>query len=585
MSTAALPSDQRSESLELGQILVRETRLSPEQLQQARLRQLESHQRLADILVEEGFLNSDEVLQALGHQQGLAIISSIDPEEIDETLLPTIPITFAKQHRLLPLNWAAEGVLRVAVADPLDVAPIDDLHLLFDGAEIEIVLARESVILSAINLAYDRGGLASTDQLAEEAHDDLDALATEASNEPQDLLESTEDAPIIRLVNSLLQHAVKERASDIHIEPFEKEIRVRFRIDDVLYEPMKPLPRTLQAAIASRIKIMGNLDIAEKRLPQDGRIRLKIAGRDYDVRLSTVPVAFGERLVLRLLPDTQELLDLAKIGFSPTQLDALDRIMRRPNGIFLVTGPTGSGKTTTLHAALAKINGPDKNIITIEDPVEITQRGVGQIEVNPKINLSFATGLRAILRQDPNVVLVGEIRDKETAEIAIQASLTGHLVLSTLHTNDAASALTRLVDMGVEPFLVGSSLVAVLAQRLVRILCLECREAYITTDEELREIGVKPPGRPVTLYRAGDCAACSHTGYHGRMGIFELMTIDDEIRALLSQNVDSKTIKATAMRKGMGTLRADGARKVLSGVTSVAEVIRATEEEGTSGQI
>jgi len=585
VSTAALPSDQRSESLELGQILVRQTRLSPEQLQQARLRQIESHERLADILVEEGFLNADEVLQALGHQQGLAIISNIDPEEIDETLLPTIPITFAKQHRLLPLNWAAEGVLRVAVADPLDVAPIDDLHLLFDGAEIEIVLARESVILSAINLAYDRGGLASTDQLAEEAHDDLDALATEASNEPQDLLESTEDAPIIRLVNSLLQHAVKERASDIHIEPFEKEIRVRFRIDDVLYEPMKPLPRTLQAAIASRIKIMGNLDIAEKRLPQDGRIRLKIAGRDYDVRLSTVPVAFGERLVLRLLPDTQELLDLAKIGFSPAQLEALDRIMRRPNGIFLVTGPTGSGKTTTLHAALAKINGPDKNIITIEDPVEITQRGVGQIEVNPKINLSFATGLRAILRQDPNVVLVGEIRDKETADIAIQASLTGHLVLSTLHTNDAASALTRLVDMGVEPFLVGSSLVAVLAQRLVRILCLECREAYTTTDEELREIGVKPPGRPVTLYRAGDCAACSHTGYHGRMGIFELMTIDDEIRALLSQNVDSKTIKATAMRKGMGTLRADGARKVLSGLTSVAEVIRATEEEGSSGQI
>jgi len=584
VSTAIIGDERNDESLELGQILVRETRLSPEQLEQARLRQIEGHTRLADVLIEEGYLNADEVLQALGHQQGLAIVSDIDPEEIDETLLPTVPISFAKQHRLLPLGWAAEGVLRVAVADPLDVAPLDDLHLLFDGAEIELVLARESVILSAINLAYDRGAT-STDQLAEEAHDDLDALASEASNEPQDLLESTDDAPIIRLVNSLLQHAVKKRASDIHIEPFEKEIRIRFRIDDVLYEPMKPLPRTLQAAIASRIKIMGNLDIAEKRLPQDGRIRLKIAGRDYDVRLSTVPVAFGERLVLRLLPDTQELLDLEKIGFNPTQLEALDRIMRRPNGIFLVTGPTGSGKTTTLHAALAKINGPDKNIITIEDPVEITQKGVSQIEVNPKINLSFATGLRAILRQDPNVVLIGEIRDKETAEIAIQASLTGHLVLSTLHTNDSASALTRLVDMGVEPFLVGSSLVAVLAQRLVRILCLECREAYTTTDEELREIGVKPPGRPVTLYRARDCAACSHTGYHGRMGIFELMIIDDEIRGLLSQNIDSKTIKATAMRLGMGTLRADGARKVLAGVTSVAEVIRATEEEGSAGQV
>ncbi len=580
----ALAHGDLSQSLELGHILVRETRLSPEQLKQARSLHLETGTRLTDVLVEVGFLNSDEILQAIGHQQGLTVVSDIDADEIDESLLPNVPITFAKQHRILPLAWAAEGVLRVAVADPLDMAPIDDLHLLFDGAEIELVLARESVILRAINLVYDRG-VTSTDQLAEEAHDDLDALATEISHEPKDLLDSTDDAPIIRLVNSLLQHAVKERASDIHIEPFEDEIRVRFRIDDVLYEPMKPLPRSLQASIASRIKIMGNLDIAEKRLPQDGRIRLKIAGYDYDVRLSTVPIAHGERLVLRLLPDTQELLDLEKIGFNPNQLAGLDRIMRRPNGIFLVTGPTGSGKTTTLHAALAKVNGPDKNIITIEDPVEITQQGVSQIEVNPKINLSFATGLRAILRQDPNVVLVGEIRDVETAEIAIQASLTGHLVLSTLHTNDAASALTRLVDMGVEPFLVGSSLVAVLAQRLVRILCLECREAYTTTDDELREIGVRPPGRPVTLYRAGDCAACSHTGYHGRLGIFELMTIDDEIRGLISQNIDSKSIKAAATAKGMGTLRADGARKVLSGITSVAEVIRATEEEGAVSQI
>ena len=571
-------------SLELGEILLRQTRLTPEQLERVRLRQGEKNERLTDLLLEEGLLNADEILAAIGHQQGLPVVSAIDPAEIDETLLSSVPIGFAKQHRVLPLGWSRDGVLRVAVTDPLAVGPLDDLHLLFDGAELELVLAREPVILNAINIAYDRG-VTSTDQLAEEAHDDLDALATEISYEPKDLLESTDDAPIIRLVNSLLQHAVKERASDIHIEPFEHEVRVRFRIDDVLYEPMKPLPRALQAPIASRIKIMGNLDIAEKRLPQDGRIRLKIAGRDYDVRLSTVPVAHGERLVLRLLPDTQELLDLAKIGFNPVQLAALDRIVKRPNGIFLVTGPTGSGKTTTLHAALATVNGPDKNIITIEDPVEITQAGVGQIEVNPKINLSFATGLRAILRQDPNIVLVGEIRDKETADIAIQASLTGHLVLSTLHTNDAASALTRLVDMGVEPFLVGSSLVAVLAQRLVRVLCKGCKEAYTATDDELREISIKPPGRPVTLYRGVGCPSCSHTGYRGRIGIFELMQIDDEIRGLLTQNVDAKTIKATAMRQGMGTLRADGARKVLAGTTSVAEVIRATEEEGSAAQV
>jgi len=585
MSSAAPREPTPNEgSLELGEILLRETRLTPEQLEQARLRQTGSQERLADVLVEEGFLNPDEVLLALGRQQGLEVLSSLDLEQIDETLMARVPIGFAKQHRVLPLGWSAPGVLRVAIADPLDLAPLDDLHLLFDGAEIEPVLAREPLILNTINLAYDRGG-ASTDQLAEEASDDLDALATEISHEPKDLLESTDDAPIIRLVNSMLQRAVKERASDIHIEPFEHVIRIRFRIDDVLYEPMKPLPRSLQPAIASRIKIMGNLDIAEKRLPQDGRIRLKIAGRDYDVRLSTVPVAWGERLVLRLLPDTQELLDLEKIGFNPIQLAALDRIIRRPNGIFLVTGPTGSGKTTTLHAALAKINGPDKNIITIEDPVEITQQGVGQIEVNPKIDLTFAKGLRAILRQDPNVVLVGEIRDVETAEIAIQASLTGHLVLSTLHTNDAASALTRLVDMGVEPFLVGSSLVAVLAQRLVRVLCPHCKEGYAPTDVELQEIGIRPPGRPITLYRAKSCAACSQTGYRGRMGIFELMTIDDEIRQLVSQNVDSKTIKKAATSKGMGTLRADGARKVLSGLTSIAEVVRATEEEGSAAQV
>jgi general secretion pathway protein E len=278
-------------------------------------------------------------------------------------------------------------------------------------------------------------------------------------------------------------------------------------------------------------------------------------------------------------------VSLEKLGFKGEALTTFRQMLSQPHGLILVTGPTGSGKTTTLYSGLAEISNIQKNIITIEDPVEITQEGVGQIEVNPKIQLSFATGLRAVLRQDPNVVLVGEIRDKETAEIAIQASLTGHLVLSTLHTNDAASALTRLVDMGVEPFLVGSSLVAVLAQRLVRVLCTECREAYLTTDEELKEIGVKPPGRPVNLYRAVGCAACNHTGYRGRLGIFELMTIDDEIRQLVSQNVDSKTIKAAATRKGMGTLRADGARKVLAGTTSVSEVIRATEEEGSVGQV
>jgi general secretion pathway protein E len=386
-------------------------------------------------------------------------------------------------------------------------------------------------------------------------------------------------------VNSLLQHAVKERASDVHLEPFEREIRVRFRIDDMLYEPIRPLSRALMASIVSRIKIMGNLNIAEKRLPQDGRIRLKIAGRDYDVRLSTVPIAHGERVVMRLLPRSQEMLDLETLGVGNRQLPVLERLIARPNGILLVTGPTGSGKTTTLYAALNRINATDKNIITIEDPVEIQLRGVSQIEVNPKIGLTFASGLRSVLRQDPNVVLVGEIRDLETAEIAIQASLTGHLVFSTLHTNDAPSAITRLVDMGVEPFLVGSSLVAVLAQRLVRILCKDCREAYEPSAEEQREIGLSPSERTLRFHRAGGCANCNYTGYRGREGIFEMMMIDDDIRALVTQKIDAKTIKQKAVSKGMRTLRVDGAAKILKGITSVAEILRATEDEGAVAQI
>jgi len=570
-------------SLELGAVLLRTTRLTPEGLAEARVAQEASGRRLLDVLVEAGHVDPDEAARALGEQLALPVRASIAPDDVDEELLARVPIAFARQHRLLPLH-AREERVRVAIFDPFDTPALDDLRLLFDGREIETELATRRAIETAINEVYDRGP-ASAEKLAEDAALDLDAVAHEISTEPQDLLDAADDAPIIRLVNSLLQSAVKERASDIHLEPFEEEIRVRFRIDDVLYEPIPPLPRSLQASIASRVKIMGGLNIAEKRLPQDGRIRLKIAGRDYDVRLSTIPVGHGERLVLRLLPRSTELLDLAKLGFNPQQLKTWKRLISRPNGIILVTGPTGSGKTTTLYGALALINDVDKNILTIEDPVEIQLRGVGQVEVNPRIGLTFAAGLRSFLRQDPNVILVGEIRDRETAEIAIQASLTGHLVFSTLHTNDASSAITRLVDMGVEPFLVGSSLVAVLAQRLVRVLCPGCREPYEPSDEEFQELGVRRPEGPLTAYRPGGCAACGQTGYRGRVGIFELLAVDDDVRALVSQNVDSKTIKRTAVGRGMATLRLDGARKVLLGITSVAEVLRATEDEGVVAQI
>jgi len=570
---------------DIGEILLRTTPLTGEQLDVARAAQRESGGRLGDLLVARGHVSADQLLGALAEQLGLPVRAQIHHGDVDERLIERLPIGFAKDHGVLPLSREVNGAVRVAVTNPLDTASLDDLRLLFDGADIVIELATQRTILGAINEVYDRGP-GSTDALASDAAEDLSLLASEISQEPQDLLESGEDdAPIIKLVNSLLHNAVKERASDLHLEPFENELRVRFRIDNVLYEPIKPLPKALQASIVSRIKIMGRLNIAEKRLPQDGRIRLKIAGRDYDVRLSTLPVAYGERVVMRLLPRTQELLDLTTLGFDEQQLATMQRLITRPNGIVLVTGPTGSGKTTTLYGALSRINATDKNIITIEDPVEIQLSGIGQIEVNAKVGLTFANGLRSILRQDPNVILIGEIRDLETAEIAIQASLTGHLVFSTLHTNDAPSAITRLVDMGVEPFLVGSSLVAVLAQRLVRVLCPDCKVPYEATAEELAELGIQTSGRSVRLFRPEGCAGCNYAGYRGRIGIFELMQIDDDVRALVSQNVDSKTIKSTAVRKGMHPLRSDGARKVLSGATSVAEVLRATEEQGAVAQI
>jgi general secretion pathway protein E len=383
-------------------------------------------------------------------------------------------------------------------------------------------------------------------------------------------------------VNSLLFRAAKERASDIHIEPMERELLVRFRIDGVLQEIIKP-PKRYQNSIVSRVKVMGQLNIAEKRLPQDGRIRIKLAGRDIDIRLSTIPCTFGERIVMRLLDKNTTLLDLTDIGMGVDTMRGMDQVIRRSHGIILVTGPTGSGKTTTLYAALSRINTPDLNILTVEDPVEYQLRGISQMAINPKIGLSFAAGLRSFLRQDPDVIMVGEIRDRETAEIAIQASLTGHLVFSTVHTNDAASAITRLVDMGVEPFLVASSLMAVMAQRLVRRVCPHCREAYRPTAEELKEVALTPEavaraGNP-TIYRARGCDACGGTGYRGRTGIYELLLVDDDIRQLTLKNVDSSTIKRTGVQKGMLTLLDDGARKVLAGETTLAEVLSVTQED------
>jgi general secretion pathway protein E len=567
-----------SSPLSLADALIKETTLAPEDLDAALRKQEETGQRLTDVLLEMDLVPEVELLRTLANVYGIPMLEKLGPEDVDAELATQLPISFAKSHNMLPIGRKDDRVL-VAMADPLLTDPLDDLRLLYPGTCIEPLLATRRAILNCINGVYDRGSAEEVAGRLDE--EDLQDLASEIIHEPEDLLDANEEsAPIVRLVNSLLQQAVKERASDIHIEPHEREVVVRFRTDDLMHEPIRPLPKRVQQAVTSRIKIMGKLDIAEKRLPQDGRILLKIAGREYDVRLSTIPVQYGERCVLRLLPRSQELLSIERIGLESSQQALLRRLIRRSNGIILVTGPTGSGKTTTLYAALADINSPDHNIITIEDPVEIQLKGVSQIEVKPQINLTFAAGLRSILRQDPNVILVGEIRDLETAEIAIQASLTGHLVFSTIHTNDAAGAVTRLIDMGVEPFLIGSSLVASLAQRLIRVLCDHCKEAYAPTPEQLGEIGLRPDllnGRQI--YRAGGCAHCNGTGYRGRLAIFEILVIDDSIRKLITRGIDSKTIQDQAIRSGMTTMRIHGARKVLEGVTGIAEVLRQTEEE------
>jgi general secretion pathway protein E len=490
-----------------------------------------------------------------------------------------MPIHFAKKHGILPIKRDGDGVL-VATSNPLNIYPLDDVRILLNQ-EVKPVVVPPGAIIDAINRVYDRDANAAQQIIEDFDEESLDIISS-ALEEPTDLLDASDEAPVIRLVNSMLFQAVKQRASDVHIEPFERDLVVRYRIDGILYNVLTP-PKRIQPSIISRVKIMAGLNIAEKRLPQDGRIRVTIAGKNIDIRVSIIPTAHGERIVMRLLDKTSILLKLEDIGFSTDNLRTFSRLIHRPHGIILLTGPTGSGKTTTLYGALTRINSPDKNIITVEDPIEYQIKGIGQIQVNPKINLTFANGLRSILRQDPDVIMVGEVRDLETAEIAIQASLTGHLVFSTLHTNDSAGAITRLIDMGIEPFLASSSLLAIMAQRLVRIVCTECRRKYLPSEEELREIGMDPAlAGSRHLYRTAGCQNCLGTGYRGRTGIFELLVLDDDIRSLILKNFDSNTIKRTATDKGMLTLRQDGARNVLRGITTIEEVLRVTQEDVVS---
>ena len=556
--------------------LVHETGIDLEVLERARERQRDGKD-LGDVLQEMGVVTPSRWGEVLARHYGLPFVDQLPSDGLPLELVTKLPIHFAKRHNLLPISAENDSVV-VATADPSDTGPIDDLRLLFDRA-VRAVVAPGPVIAEAINRAYDQAA-GSTEQLVSGLDEErLDLMASDLE-EPKDLLDASDEAPIIRLVNQLIFQAVKDRASDIHIEPFERDLVVRVRIDGILYDIVKP-PKRFQPIIASRVKIMAGLNIAEKRLPQDGRIRTKIAGKDVDIRVSVIPTAHGERIVMRLLDRSSTLMSLEDLGLAGGNEKAVQRLIRQSHGIILVTGPTGSGKTTTLYAALQKINSNDKNIITIEDPIEYQLQGVGQMQVNPRIELTFASGLRSILRQDPDVIMVGEIRDLETAEIAIHAALTGHLVFSTLHTNDSFGAVTRLVDMGIEPFLVSSSVIAVMAQRLVRRVCSGCREAHVPTDEECRELGIaRTIADQASIFRPGPgCPLCKQTGYRGRVGIHELLVVDDEIRNEIMKNSDASTIRRRATTRGMPTLREDGARKILEGVTTIEEVLRVTQED------
>jgi general secretion pathway protein E len=561
----------------LGRILGEKFNLLDSKLEEALAYQREKGGRLGEVLLHLRLLREEEILEGLAQQFEMAWMPQLDSTKVDHTLIKKVPISFCRRYRVLPLR-DENGTVLVASTDPLETVALDDLRLLL-GKPIKPVLTTGVALLACLNRTYDEvASPAAAEEVMEDiaASESLDQIAHEL-DEPQDLLDATDEAPIIRLVNSVLFQAVRQRASDIHFESFERGLVVRYRIDGVLYPVLTP-PKHLQASIIARLKIMAGLNIAEKRLPQDGRFGIRTAGKDIDLRVSVLPTAHGERVVLRLLEKENRLLNLSEMGFSGERLSAIYQLIQLAHGIILVTGPTGSGKTTTLYAALSHINAPDKNIITVEDPVEYQLLGIGQMQVNPKINLTFAAGLRSILRQDPDVIMIGEIRDRETAEIAIHASLTGHLVFSTLHTNDAASAATRLIDMGIEPFLVASSVVAVLAQRLLRKICPDCKQPYKPSPEELSRLEMAPASN-VTLYRGTGCAACSQTGYRGRTGIFELMVLDDEIRRLIGAKADSATIKQAAIARGMITLKQEGALKVLQGQTSLEELMRITQQE------
>jgi general secretion pathway protein E len=561
--------------LSLSERLVERRLLSTEELERVNKLQTEQQSPLTRLIVELGFLSEEDLLPVLRDHFEIPVMSLRDvPNTILPIELPPGIGDFFKLARMVPVMIDG-GELVVATTDPLDVSRLHALELAA-GVRVKPVLAREKEIAARIEALYSSsyapdGGQEAVEHQFEGLGDEEDVAH---------LRDMASEVPVIRLVNQMLVRALESRASDVHIEPFENQLKVRYRIDGILHEVESP-PRQLKAAVISRLKILAQLNIAERRLPQDGRIKTRLAGKDVDLRIATVPTLYGESVVIRLLERGQIFTELDTLGFPPGPLAHFNEMILKPHGMILVTGPTGSGKTTTLYGALQKINDPGKKIITIEDPVEYQLSGVNQIHVKPQIGLTFANGLRSIVRQDPDVIMVGEIRDAETAEIAVQAALTGHLVFSTLHTNDAAGAISRLLEMGVQDYLLSSSLLGVLAQRLVRRLCPSCRKEvpFANIEGLTEELNLREANSLSTVWEATGCSACSGTGYLGRVGIFELLPVTSEICKVISQRADAGVIRNLAVQQGMRLLREDGWDKVRQGLTTLAEVLRVTREE------
>ncbi|MBI2789230.1 MAG: Flp pilus assembly complex ATPase component TadA [Elusimicrobia bacterium] len=579
-------------SRRLADFLVEEKLLSAENLKEALEAQKKGGEKLGSLLIEKGFIEEEKLLQFLAEKTGISYVSLADIGEIPEEAIAAVPESIARQKMLMPFNKTKER-LTVAIADPLDVMILDDLKMQL-GCDVIGCLASEA----EISAAHERYYKQETSQEAleeivkqqsdnEAAADELEQVEEKADKAETGLEKAAEDAPVIKMVNLIIAGAVKAHASDIHIEAYAKDLRIRYRIDGVLHEQPAP-PKKFHAAICARVKIMSNLNIAERRIPQDGRMRLKLEGKEIDMRVSVLPCAPGEKIVTRILDSSGLKVNMTQLGFEPEAMAVFKKAMEAPYGVALVTGPTGSGKSTTLYSALSNLNTPDCNIMTAEDPVEYQLPGINQVQINNQVGLTFPAALRSFLRQDPDVIMVGEIRDQETATIAINAALTGHLVFSTLHTNDTSQTITRLGMMGVEPFLVSSAMLMIEAQRLLRAICPKCKEPYEVEKDWLLKLGVPEvqlqaavgEKNKITLYKGKGCENCATTGYRGRQGLYEVMEVTDAIRQLILDRASAKQIKTQSMKQGMLTLRMCAVRKLLGGLTTAEEMMRVTAADG-----